>query len=61
MTIWRPELTKQKGPRYLAITEALAEDIRSARLADGARLPTHREWTLIFDQCLDPDETLQLR
>ncbi|HZI95414.1 MAG TPA: PLP-dependent aminotransferase family protein [Patescibacteria group bacterium] len=43
MTIWQPELRKQKGPRYLAIAEALAEDIRSARLEDGQRLPTHRD------------------
>ena len=30
-------------PRYLAIAEALAEDVSSARLAAGAQLPTHRD------------------
>jgi DNA-binding transcriptional MocR family regulator len=44
MTInWLPDLNGQKGPRYAAIAEALARDIRSGRLARGDRLPTHRE------------------
>ena len=30
-------------PRYLAIAEALAEDVAAARLGPGARLPTHRD------------------
>jgi len=30
-------------PRYLAIANALAADIRGGRLQDGERLPTHRE------------------
>lgn len=42
MTIWRPALRKGL-PRYLAITEALAEDVGAARLAAGAQLPTHRD------------------
>jgi DNA-binding transcriptional MocR family regulator len=42
MTIWRPALRKGL-PRYLAITEALADDVSSARLPAGTQLPTHRD------------------
>src|SRR5215208_4622386 len=42
MTIWRPALRKGV-PRYLASTEALADDVAGARLAAGAQLPTHRD------------------
>ena len=42
-TIWAPRLADQSGPLYRAIAEDLAEDIRSARLAAGARLPTMRD------------------
>lgn len=41
MTIWSPELDPA-GPAYLAITRALETDIRTGRLAEGTRLPTHR-------------------
>src|SRR5688572_8264575 len=43
MTIWIPDLTSHRGPRYLAIADALATDIRQSRLSPGDRLPTHRE------------------
>jgi DNA-binding transcriptional MocR family regulator len=43
MTIWEPDLRERRGPRYLAIAEALAEDAGAGRLRAGARLPTHRE------------------
>jgi DNA-binding transcriptional MocR family regulator len=43
MTIWIPDLSSHRGPRYLAIADALASDIRSNRLNPGDRLPTHRE------------------
>jgi DNA-binding transcriptional MocR family regulator len=43
MTIWAPDLRQRRGPRYLAIAEALAEDAGAGRLRAGARLPTHRE------------------
>jgi DNA-binding transcriptional MocR family regulator len=48
MTNWLPDLTDRSGPRYLAIAEALSEDISAGRLADGDRLPTHRDlgWRL---------------
>ncbi len=41
-TIWRPGLEQSEGPIYRAIAERLAEDIRSAKLAPGTRLPTMR-------------------
>src|SRR6185437_14597962 len=43
MTSWLPDLARFPGPRYRAIAEALADDVRSGRLAIGARLPTHRD------------------
>ena len=43
MTIWVPDLARRPGPRYLAISEALAEDTARGRLPSGTRLPTHRE------------------
>jgi DNA-binding transcriptional MocR family regulator len=48
MTNWLPELSSFAGPRYVAIAEALAADVRAGRLPSGARLPTHRDlaWRL---------------
>ena len=43
MTIWQPDLTGHRGPRYLAIVDALAEDIRHGKIKPGDRLPTHRD------------------
>src|SRR5512138_2594428 len=43
MTMWSPRLGRKRGPRYLAIVEALAEDCASGALVEGSRLPTHRE------------------
>jgi DNA-binding transcriptional MocR family regulator len=42
MTNWRPDLPAE-GVRYLAIADALAEDIAQGRLVPGTRLPTHRD------------------
>jgi DNA-binding transcriptional MocR family regulator len=42
-TMWRPDLKERSGPRYLAIADALAEDLARGVLPRGARLPTHRE------------------
>lgn len=36
-------MAERVGPRYLAIAEALADDIRAGRLGVGERLPTHRD------------------
>jgi DNA-binding transcriptional MocR family regulator len=48
MTNWHPELDRYRGPRYRAIAEALATDVREGRLPVGTRLPTHRDlaWRL---------------
>ena len=43
MTNWLPDLRERRGPRYLAIAEALAVEVGAGRLPPGARLPTHRE------------------
>lgn len=41
--MWLPDLELQRGPRYLAIVEALNEDISRGALSPGERLPTHRD------------------
>ncbi|MEQ9814995.1 MAG: PLP-dependent aminotransferase family protein [Azospirillaceae bacterium] len=48
MAKWMPSLADRKGPKYLRIVNALAEDIYAGRLPVGARLPTHRDlaWEL---------------
>jgi DNA-binding transcriptional MocR family regulator len=48
VTNWLPDLSGRKGPRYRAIAEALAQDVREGRLAAGTRLPTQRDlaWKL---------------
>src|SRR5579864_4552517 len=43
MTRWHPDLSRFDGPRYQAIAEAIASDLRQGRLKAGERLPTHRE------------------
>ncbi len=43
MTPWTPDLAKHRGPRYRAIADALADDVRAGRLKEGTRLPTHRD------------------
>ncbi|WP_132255647.1 PLP-dependent aminotransferase family protein [Methylobacterium segetis] len=42
MEAWSPTIVAAAGPKYLAIVKALAEDIRSGRLAPGSRLPPQR-------------------
>ena len=39
---WTPDLKQWGKPHYLAIVEALADDIRMGRLTSGTRLPTQR-------------------
>jgi DNA-binding transcriptional MocR family regulator len=41
-TAWMPDLKQWGKPHYLAIVEALADDIRMGRLTPGTRLPTQR-------------------
>jgi DNA-binding transcriptional MocR family regulator len=48
MTIWQPDLSHRKGPKYRAIADAIAADIADGTLAPGDRLPPQRNlaWTL---------------
>jgi DNA-binding transcriptional MocR family regulator len=43
MTDWAPELAGIDKPRYLAIAELIAADIKNGRLAVGDRLPPQRK------------------
>lgn len=43
MVDWTPDLTRSDKPRYLAIAEAIAEDIVNGRLSAGDRLPPQRQ------------------
>ena len=43
MTIWTPDLSRHEGPRYVAIVEAIAEDLERGYLKPGDQMPTHRE------------------
>ena len=42
MTMWNPKL-EDGGSRYVAIADAIASDVAGGVLAEGTRLPTHRE------------------
>lgn len=42
MTVWTPDLSRRGGPRYLAIADAIADDIDSGRLSLADRLPPQR-------------------
>ena len=43
MTIQRSDIETRRGPKYLAITDALADSIRQGDMKPGERLPTHRD------------------
>ncbi len=43
VTGWVPDLSGYRMPAYLAVAEALAEDIQAGRLAPETRLPTQRD------------------
>ncbi|MBC7142498.1 MAG: GntR family transcriptional regulator, partial [Rhodobacteraceae bacterium] len=47
-TIWQPDLSRFDGPKYLALTRALREAVRTGGLEKGARLPPVRDlaWRL---------------
>jgi DNA-binding transcriptional MocR family regulator len=47
-TSWQPDLGSFTGPKYLALSRALREAVRSGSLAEGTRLPPVRDlaWTL---------------
>lgn len=41
--MWKPEVRESRAPLYLAIAQALADDIALGHLRPGDRLPTQRE------------------
>lgn len=43
MADWRPDLSNSDKPRYLAIADAIADDIGAGRLVIGDRLPPQRK------------------
>ncbi|MGR3198377.1 MAG: aminotransferase-like domain-containing protein [Paracoccus sp. (in: a-proteobacteria)] len=45
---WQPDLTRQQGPKFRVLADALREAARSGELAPGTRLPPMRElaWRL---------------
>lgn len=43
MTIWHPKLDNSIKPRYIALADAIANGIADGQLAEGMRLPTHRD------------------
>src|SRR6202030_3648769 len=57
MNDWMPNLAARDKPRYLAIADAIADDIRSGRLAAPDRLPPQRK----LARCLDIDFTTVAR
>ena len=44
--MWNPDVSRYDGPRYVAIVEAIAEDVENGRLKPGAQMPTHRDLAL---------------
>jgi DNA-binding transcriptional MocR family regulator len=42
MTMWLPQLAT-RGPRYLALADAIEQDVATGALAGGARLPPQRD------------------
>lgn len=43
MADWRPDLSNSDKPRYLAIADAIADDVAAGRLVIGDRLPPQRK------------------
>ena len=43
MTIWRPRIEEGATPLYLAIADAIQNDVEAGVLSIGTRLPTHRD------------------
>lgn len=43
MTTWTPDIAQRRGPRYIAIAEAIADAVATGDLAPGTRMPTHRD------------------
>ena len=47
--VWTPDLKRWGKPHYLAIADALADDIRTGHLLPGTRLPTQRALAATLD------------
>lgn len=43
MTPWMPQIEDRKGPRYIAIADAIGDAIKDGSLKADQRLPTHRD------------------
>jgi DNA-binding transcriptional MocR family regulator len=43
MTFWRPDPLSLRRPAYLSLADQFARAIQDGRLANGSRLPTHRQ------------------
>ncbi len=43
MTMWTPNLSARSGPRYIALADAIEQDVASGALPAGARLPAQRD------------------
>ena len=43
MAEWKPQLSRLGKPRYLAIADAIAEDISNGTLSPSDRLPPQRK------------------
>lgn len=46
---WKPDLSKTKGPKYLALVKILEEDIKNGSLKPGTKLPPQRELADFLD------------
>lgn len=40
---WKPRIDKNQAPLFMALVQAIADDIKYGILSSGIRLPTHRE------------------
>ncbi|TIX98289.1 MAG: GntR family transcriptional regulator, partial [Mesorhizobium sp.] len=43
MDVWLPDPGSLERPIYLSLVEKVVEALQAGKLAEGARLPTHRE------------------
>lgn len=49
MKNWKPDLTRSRSPRYMAIADVIEMDLRSGNLTVGDRLPPQRELAKLLD------------
>ncbi len=46
---WKPDLSRLKGPKYIALAKLLEDDIKSGKLKAGTKLPPQRELADFLD------------